>query len=65
VTGVGALIFTYGRFYLGRGEDHPRFFASMLLFMGSMLGAVLSSNLIALFVFWELTSLSSFLLIGF
>jgi multicomponent Na+:H+ antiporter subunit A len=65
VTGVGTLIFTYGRFYLGREEDHPRFFASMLLFMGSMLGAVLSSNLIALFVFWELTSLSSFLLIGF
>jgi len=65
VTGVGTLIFTYGRFYLGREEDHPRFFASMLLFMGSMLGAVLSSNLIVLFVFWELTSLSSFLLIGF
>lgn len=34
VTGVGTLIFTYGRFYLGREEDHPRFFASMLLFMG-------------------------------
>jgi multicomponent Na+:H+ antiporter subunit A len=65
VTGVGTLIFVYARFYLGRHEDHPRFFASMLLFMGSMLGVVLSSNLIALFVFWELTSLSSFLLIGF
>lgn len=65
VTGIGTLIFLYGRFYLGEGEDHPRFFAGMLLFMGSMLGAVLSANLIALFVFWELTSLSSFLLIGF
>ncbi|MFQ5989941.1 MAG: hydrogen gas-evolving membrane-bound hydrogenase subunit E, partial [Candidatus Methylomirabilales bacterium] len=42
-----------------------KFFAYMLLFMGSMLGVVLTSNLIALFVFWELTSLSSFLLIGF
>lgn len=65
VTGVGALIFLYGRFYLGREEDHPRFFASMLFFMGSMLGVVLSANLIALFVFWELTSLSSYFLIGF
>ena len=65
VTGVGTLVFLYGRFYLGEREDHPRFFASMLLFMGSMLGAVLSANLIALFVFWELTSLSSFFLIGF
>jgi multicomponent Na+:H+ antiporter subunit A len=65
VTGIGTLIFLYGIFYLAHREDHPRFFAGMLLFMGSMLGAVLSANLIALFVFWELTSLSSFFLIGF
>ncbi|MFQ5839453.1 MAG: hydrogen gas-evolving membrane-bound hydrogenase subunit E [Candidatus Methylomirabilales bacterium] len=65
ITGVGTLIFAYGRRYLGVDENHGKFFAFMLLFMGSMLGVVLTSNLLALFVFWELTSLSSFLLIGF
>ncbi|MFQ5882042.1 MAG: hydrogen gas-evolving membrane-bound hydrogenase subunit E [Candidatus Methylomirabilales bacterium] len=62
---AGSLIMAYGRFYLGPEENHGKFFAYMLLFMGSMLGVVLTGNLIALFVFWELTSLSSFLLIGF
>lgn len=62
---AGCLIMAYGRFYLDPREDHGKFFAYMLLFMGSMLGTVLIANLIALFVFWELTSLSSFLLIGF
>ena len=62
---AGCLIMAYGRFYLDPREAHGKFFAFMLLFMGSMLGVVLTSNLIVLFVFWELTSLSSFLLIGF
>lgn len=62
---AGCLIMAYGRFYLDPREAHGKFFAYMLLFMGSMLGTVLIGNLIALFVFWELTSLSSFLLIGF
>lgn len=62
---AGCLIMAYGRFYLDPREEHGKFFAYMLLFMGSMLGTVLIGNLIALFVFWELTSLSSFLLIGF
>ncbi|MFQ5990561.1 MAG: hydrogen gas-evolving membrane-bound hydrogenase subunit E [Candidatus Methylomirabilales bacterium] len=62
---AGCLIMAYGRFYLSPQEAHGKFFAYMLLFMGSMLGVVLTGNLIALFVFWELTSLSSFLLIGF
>jgi len=62
---AGCLIMAYGRFYLDPREAHGKFFASMLLFMGSMLGVVLASNLIVLFVFWELTSFSSFLLIGF
>lgn len=62
---AGCLIMAYGRFYLDPREEHGKFFAYMLLFMGSMLGVVLTGNLIALFVFWELTSLSSFLLIGF
>jgi NADH:ubiquinone oxidoreductase subunit 5 (subunit L)/multisubunit Na+/H+ antiporter MnhA subunit len=61
---AGCLIMAYGRFYLDPREEHGKFFAYMLLFMGSMLGVVLTGNLIALFVFWELTSLSSFLLIG-
>ncbi|MFQ5848550.1 MAG: hydrogen gas-evolving membrane-bound hydrogenase subunit E [Candidatus Methylomirabilales bacterium] len=65
VSFAGCLIMAYGRFYLGRHEAHGKFFAYMLLFMGSMLGVVLTGNLIALFVFWELTSFSSFLLIGF
>jgi NADH:ubiquinone oxidoreductase subunit 5 (subunit L)/multisubunit Na+/H+ antiporter MnhA subunit len=62
---AGCLIMAYGRFYLDPREAHGKFFAYMLLFMGSMLGVVLTGNLVALFVFWELTSLASFLLIGF
>lgn len=62
---AGCLIMAYGRYYLDPREAHGKFFAYMLLFMGSMLGVVMTGNLIALFVFWELTSLSSYLLIGF
>ncbi len=65
ITGIGALVVAYTGAYL---KDHPRagwFQAYILLFMGSMLGVVLSGNLLSLFVFWELTSLTSYLLIGF
>ena len=65
VLGIGLLILLYARYYLSEEEDHPRFFASLMFFMGSMTGVVLAGNLVLLVVFWELTSLSSFLLIGF
>src|SRR5699024_6281387 len=51
--------------YLSPGERHGRFYSYLLLFGGAMLGLVLTDNLIALFAFWELTSISSYLLIGF
>ncbi len=65
ITGIGALVVTYASRYL---EGHPhlgRFYSALFLFMASMLGLVLSDNLVALFVFWELTSISSYFLIGF
>ncbi|ANJ66733.1 monovalent cation/H+ antiporter subunit A [Halothiobacillus diazotrophicus] len=62
---IGLLIIVYARYYLS-SQDHPgRFFSGLMLFMGAMLGIALSENLIQLVVFWELTSLSSFLLISF
>ncbi|MGV8843570.1 MAG: monovalent cation/H+ antiporter subunit A [Pseudomonas sp.] len=65
ILGIGLLVILYARYYLSKKEPMGRFFAYMLLFMGSMLGVVLSENLLLMLVFWELTSLSSFLLIGF
>ena len=65
VSGIGALILLYASVYLGKRERHGRFYSYLLLFGGAMLGLVLSDNLILLFAFWELTSISSFLLIGF
>ena len=65
VLGIGLLILLYARYYMSEEEDLPRFFASLMFFMGSMTGVVLAGNLILLVVFWELTSLSSFLLIGY
>lgn len=66
VTGVGALIMVYAGAYLGHNEKHiGRFYAFMLAFIAAMLGLVTADNLIVLFVFWELTSILSFLLIGF
>ena len=65
VLAIGALVVIYARYYLSEQDSAPRFFASLLLFMGSMLGVVLAGNLLLLVVFWELTSISSFLLIGF
>ncbi len=65
ITGIGAAIFLYAGYYLDDDPRAPRFFALLMAFAGSMLGVVLSGNLILLFVCWELTSIFSFLLIGF
>ncbi len=65
ITGIGALIVLYSGSYLKGDPGQGRFFAFILLFMGSMQGLVLSDNLLMLFVFWELTSITSFLLIGY
>ncbi|MDG2526058.1 monovalent cation/H+ antiporter subunit A [Stenotrophomonas sp. HITSZ_GD] len=65
VLAIGVLVVMYARYYLGREDSASRFYAFLLLFMGAMLGLVLAGNLLLLLVFWELTSLSSFLLIGF
>jgi len=65
ILGIGLLIIVYARFYLGPGERFGRFLCFLLLFQGSMVGIVLSDNVLLLVVFWELTSLTSFLLIGY
>ena len=65
VTGIGALVVLYAAWYLDADDPAPRFFSFLLLFMGAMLGLVLADNLLLIAVFWELTSLSSFLLIGY
>jgi multicomponent K+:H+ antiporter subunit A len=65
VTGIGFLVVLYARYYLSAADPVPRFFSFLLAFMGAMLGIVLSGNLIQLVFFWELTSLFSFLLIGY
>lgn len=62
---VGLLVILYARYYLSEQDSMRRFYAYLLLFMGSMLGVVLSEHLIQLLIFWELTSISSFLLISF
>lgn len=65
ISGIGTLVTFYSIFYLDRDEDLNRFYAYILLFMGAMFGVVLSDNLLTLYMFWEITSISSFLLIGF
>jgi multicomponent K+:H+ antiporter subunit A len=65
ILGIGLLIVSYTRFYLSHKDDFARFLALLLLFQGAMLGISLSGNVLLLLIFWELTSLSSFLLIGF
>lgn len=65
ITGIGAMVFVYTSYYLKGHLYLDRFYAYLSIFMASMLGVVLSDNLISLFVFWELTSISSFFLIGF
>ncbi|EER7200627.1 Na+/H+ antiporter subunit A, partial [Escherichia coli] len=65
ITGVGSLVVLYSIGYLSQSEQLGNFYCYLLLFMGAMLGVVLSDNLIVLYLFWELTSFSSFLLISF
>jgi multicomponent K+:H+ antiporter subunit A len=65
VTVIGALICPYARYYMSPDDPVARFYASFLAFMGAMLGVVLSGNLVQLVIFWELTSVISFLLIGY
>lgn len=65
ITGMGSLVVLYSIYYLSPSDSFPHFYAYLLLFMGAMLGVVLSDNLLVLYVFWELTSISSFLLIAF
>ena len=62
---IGLLIIVYAHFYLSAKDSAAKFYSLMMLFMAAMLGVVLSDNLLLLVVFWELTSLSSFLLVGY
>ena len=65
ISGIGTLIVLYAGGYLKGHPQQGRFLAFLLLFMGSMLGLVVSDSFLMLFVYWELTSITSFLLIGF
>jgi multicomponent K+:H+ antiporter subunit A len=65
ITGIGFLVVLYARYYMSPADPVARLFSLLLAFMGAMLGIVLSGNLIQLVFFWELTSVFSFLLIGY
>jgi multicomponent Na+:H+ antiporter subunit A len=65
ITAIGALVVLYSSRYLDAHPQAARFYASLFAFMGAMLGVALSDNILTLFVFWELTGFTSFLLIGF
>ncbi|MGX9132901.1 Na+/H+ antiporter subunit A [Rummeliibacillus sp. JY-2-4R] len=65
ISGIGSLVILYSIFYLSTKETLHQFYCYLLLFMGAMLGVVFSDNLMVLYVFWELTSVSSFLLIAY
>jgi len=65
VAGMGALIVLYSHWYMRHDEALGRYYAFLIAFMGSMLGVVFSDHLIGLFVFWELTSITSYFLIGY
>jgi multicomponent K+:H+ antiporter subunit A len=65
ILGMGLLIILYARSYLASDDPPAKFYSYLLLFQGAMLGIVLSDNILLMLVFWELTSLSSFLLIGY
>ncbi|HTO00762.1 MAG TPA: hydrogen gas-evolving membrane-bound hydrogenase subunit E [Microthrixaceae bacterium] len=64
VSGVGTLVFAYASFYFSDREDLPRMGGLLVAFSGAMAGLVVVDNLLALFLFWELTSITSYLLIG-
>ncbi|WP_211316667.1 Na+/H+ antiporter subunit A [Oceanobacillus arenosus] len=65
ITGIGALVIVYSIYYLNENESLKHFYCYLMLFMGAMLGVIFSDNIMVLYVFWELTSISSFLLIAF
>ncbi|MCP5272887.1 MAG: monovalent cation/H+ antiporter subunit A [Burkholderiaceae bacterium] len=65
ISGIGVLIVTYAAFYLHKDDPAGKFFSQLMLFMAAMLGIALSDNVLLLVVFWELTSISSFLLVGY
>lgn len=65
ILGIGLLIVLYARFYLSNDDPMGQFYTCLMLFQGAMLGIVLSDNILLLLISWELTSLSSFLLIGY
>ncbi|MEM9787917.1 MAG: proton-conducting transporter membrane subunit, partial [Pseudomonadota bacterium] len=65
ILGVGLLITLYARYYLSGDDPMGQFYTYLLLFQGAMLGIVISDNILLLLIFWEMTSLSSFLLIGY
>ena len=64
-SGIGVIIMSYSNGYMSHKEDLPRYYMWLLLFMGSMVGMVFSANTILLFIFWELTSVTSYMLIGY
>jgi multicomponent K+:H+ antiporter subunit A len=65
VSAIGVLVVLYARYYMSPDDPIPRFYSFFLAFMGAMLGIVLSGNLVLLVIFWEMTSIFSFLLIGY
>ncbi|SIS39981.1 monovalent cation/H+ antiporter subunit A [Neptunomonas antarctica] len=65
ILGIGLLVILYARYYLSAKDSMGHFYAYLILFMSAMVGIVISNNLIQLWMFWELTSISSFLLISF
>lgn len=65
ILGIGLLIILYARYYLSDKDSMGQFYAYLILFMSAMVGIVISNNMIQLWMFWELTSISSFLLISF
>ncbi len=65
ILGIGLLVTLYAYYYLPEKDALGRFYTLLLLFMAAMLGVVLSENLLLLVVFWEITSLTSFLLISY
>ncbi|MGR6872107.1 monovalent cation/H+ antiporter subunit A [Pseudomonas sp. HK3] len=65
ILGIGLLVILYARYYLSSKDSMGQFYAYLMLFMSAMVGIVISNNLIQLWMFWELTSISSFLLISF
>ena len=65
ILAIGLLVIIYAQGYLAKGEPTARFLSFLMLFQGAMVGIALSSNVLLMLVFWELTSLASFLLIGF